>query len=160
VPGEDGENPQYGPIGVLTHPIPTQNAPGAQAESSVQLPPVVSTHSTEEQPLLHVVRHTPDPQLPQGANGPAALQSSGGVDVGVAVAVALGVGVSGGAQPEAVQASQQLVNCPTQAVPPRGATHLVASRLGRQLVLPAAVIRQHVTKPGLPQMERAAQRLT
>ena len=38
------------------------------------------------------------------------------------------------AQPPALHASQQLASWPTHAVPPRGATHLAASRLIEQLV--------------------------
>ncbi len=64
------------------------------------------------------------------------------------------------AQPPSVHASQQLGSSPTQKDPPFGALHLAALLLIEQLVLPLFVVRQQVTKPGLPQVERAAQRRT
>jgi hypothetical protein len=102
------------------------------------------------------MRHSPAPQLPQGWKGLPSSQVRGGVAVAVAVAVAVGVSVNGGAHPEAVQASQQLANCPTQAVPPGGAMHFATLLFVLHFVLPVLVVRQQVTKPGLPQIERAA----
>ena len=64
------------------------------------------------------------------------------------------------AQPPIPQASQQLVNTPTHAEPPLGATHFAGSRLIEHLVTPVLVVRQQVTKPGLPQVERDAHFLT
>jgi hypothetical protein len=58
--------------------------------------------------------------------------------------------------PELVQASQQLANAPTHAVPPLGGTHDAALFLIVHFVLPDAVVRQHVTNPGLPHVDRAA----
>ncbi len=81
------------------------------------------------------------------------------VSVGVLVMVGVAVSVYDGAQPPAPQASQQLVKTPVQTEPPDGARHLLASGLTPQLVLPLAVVRQHVTAPGRPQVEREAQRL-
>jgi hypothetical protein len=57
-------------------------------------------------------------------------------------------------------ASQQLVADPTQAVPPFGGVHRSAEALVLQRVLPFALVRQQVTKPGLPHVDRAAQRVT
>ncbi len=62
----------------------------------------------------------------------------------------------GGAQPDGPHASQQLGNCPTHAVPPFGAAQAVPLFLIAHVVHPAALVRQQVTKPCLPQMERAA----
>src|SRR4029079_13129464 len=83
------------------------------------------------------------------------------VIVGVCVMVGVGVlvGVYGGAQPVAPQASQQLVNTPVHTEPPDGALHLLAFGLTPHFVLPLQVVRQHVTAPGRPQVERVAQRL-
>jgi hypothetical protein len=64
------------------------------------------------------------------------------------------------AQPLGPHASQQLVKAPTQASPPAGATQSVTSRFTLQRVVPAALVRQQVTKPCFPQVERAAQRIT
>jgi hypothetical protein len=64
------------------------------------------------------------------------------------------------AQPDEVQASQQLGKLPTQAPPPRGATHFVGSLLIEHLVAPVLFVRQQVAKPGLPQVERDAHFLT
>jgi hypothetical protein len=58
--------------------------------------------------------------------------------------------------PEAVHASQQLANSPTHAVPPCGGTHDAALFFVVHFVFPVAVVRQHVTNPGFPQVERAA----
>ena len=56
-------------------------------------------------------------------------------------------------------ASQQLATAVAHALPPAGATHAAAERFGRQLVR-SPLVRQHETQPGLPQVERAAQRVT
>jgi hypothetical protein len=64
------------------------------------------------------------------------------------------------AQPLAVHASQQLENALTQALPPLGGVQWAASRFVRQRVRPLDVVRQQVTKPGLPQVDLAAQRTT
>jgi hypothetical protein len=53
------------------------------------------------------------------------------------------------AQPDAVQASQQLGSTPTQ---PPTARHRVASRLVLHFVTPFLVM-QHVTRPGRPQID-------
>jgi hypothetical protein len=65
--------------------------------------------------------------------------------------------VGGLAQPVAVHASQQLVNAlsPTHEVPPPGSVQCSSSRLVLHFVLPEALVRQQVTNPGLPQVERA-----
>jgi hypothetical protein len=64
------------------------------------------------------------------------------------------------AQPPAVHASQQVVSWPTHAEPPLGATHFAELVLIEHFVVPLLVVRQQVTKPGLPHVERAAHRLT
>jgi hypothetical protein len=53
-------------------------------------------------------------------------------------------------------ASQQLDVCPTVADPPCGAVQAAAFRLMLQRDLPCAFVRQQVTNPGLPQVDRAA----
>jgi hypothetical protein len=60
------------------------------------------------------------------------------------------------AQPDSVHASQQLASVPTHADPFFGGVHLVASFFVEHLVLPFTSVRQQVTNPGLPQVERAA----
>lgn len=80
--------------------------------------------------------------------------------VGVGDGLAVGDGVAGEAQPLAVQASQQLAQLPTHAAPPGGALQWLASRLIRHRVTPAEVLTQHDIAPGLPQIDRVAQRST
>ena len=65
-------------------------------------------------------------------------------------------GRGGGAHPVAVHASQQLGTSLAHAVPPRDGLQAVASDLTLHLVVPLALVRQHVTKPGLPHVERDA----
>ena len=88
----------------------------------------------------------------------------GAVVVGAVLVVVVGgaVVVVGGAvvvvvppQPPA-HASQQLDVVPTHACPPFGALHLSALDLVEHFSLPRALMRQHVTNPGFPQVERAA----
>src|SRR5262245_3388278 len=55
--------------------------------------------------------------------------------------------------PPMLQLSQQLGTVPTHIDPPIGAVHFAALRLTEHFVLPAAVVRQHVTKPGAPQVD-------
>jgi len=64
------------------------------------------------------------------------------------------------AHPPSKQASQQLGTTPTQALPPVGATQWAGLRFTLQTVSPVGLVRQHVTKPGLPHVDRAAQRMT
>ena len=59
-----------------------------------------------------------------------------------------------------MHASQQLAKVLTQAEPPFGGVHLSALDFVEHFVLPVAAVRQHVTNPGLPQVERAAHFLT
>jgi len=59
-----------------------------------------------------------------------------------------------------VHASQQLAKVLTHAEPPFGALHLSALDFVEHFVAPFAFVRQHVTNPGLPQVERAAHFLT
>jgi hypothetical protein len=58
------------------------------------------------------------------------------------------------AQPPPPHASQQLEYAPTQALPPVDAVQRDASRRTLQRVVPSAFVRQHVTAPGLPHVER------
>jgi hypothetical protein len=62
-------------------------------------------------------------------------------------------------QPPALQASQQLGNAPTHALAPDREAHF-ANGFGLQMVGPFDRVRQQVTNPGLPHVERAAHRLT
>ena len=57
-------------------------------------------------------------------------------------------------------ASQQLGTDPTHAVPPGGALQKAALLLVEQVVWPVRVVRQQVTKPGMPQVDCAAQDTT
>lgn len=66
---------------------------------------------------------------------------------------------SDGLQPLSPHASQQLAWAPVRAVPFLGALHFAASCLIEHFVRPFAFVRQHVTKPLLPQVDCAAQRL-
>jgi len=61
-----------------------------------------------------------------------------------------------------VQASQQLGWFPTQALPPAGGWSVQDEELLLVLhfVVPLELVRQQVTKPGFPQVERAAHFLT
>jgi len=82
---------------------------------------------------------------------------SGGSVVTVVVVLVVVVGV---AQPPATHASQQLGAFPTHACSPDGGRHLVASDFLVQRVSPRTFVRQQVTKPGRPHVERAAQATT
>ena len=64
------------------------------------------------------------------------------------------------AQPVAVHASQQLRKVPKHARPPLGALHLLALDFTVHFVVPFALVAQHVTLPGFPQVDLAAQRTT
>jgi hypothetical protein len=55
-----------------------------------------------------------------------------------------------------VHASQQLETLPTHAVPPGDGLQAVAADLMLHLVVPLALVRQHVTLPSLPHVERDA----
>ena len=64
------------------------------------------------------------------------------------------------AQLLALQVSQQLGVVPTQAEPPLGAVHSASLDFTEHFCTPFAVVRQQVTKLGLPQVDRLAQRTT
>jgi hypothetical protein len=49
--------------------------------------------------------------------------------------------------------SQQLGTSPTHIEPPFGGVHAVAFGLTAHVVLPLAVVREHVTKPARPQVD-------
>ena len=66
----------------------------------------------------------------------------------------------GSAQPPDTQASQQLGRLPTHALPCLGRLQSATLLLVLHLVAPFAVVRQQVTKPGFPQIDRAAQAFT
>ena len=68
--------------------------------------------------------------------------------------------VVGTTQPPFWQASQQLESAPAHALPPLGALQAAAFFLIEHLVTPLRLVRQQVTKPGRPHVERAAQRCT
>jgi hypothetical protein len=78
----------------------------------------------------------------------------------VVVAPGVVVVVVSPAQPPALQLSQQLGTAPTHAEPPLGAVHFAWLDLTEHFVLPVAVVRQHVTKPGAPQVDFLAHRTT
>jgi hypothetical protein len=79
------------------------------------------------------------------------------VVVGAAVVVVVGGVVVVVVPPQpASHALQQLDVVPTHACPPFGALHLSALDLVEHFSLPRALMRQHVTNPGFPQVERAA----
>jgi len=96
--------------------------------------------------------------------------AAGAVVVDVSVATVVVVVSSGGEvvvvlppvehEPPAPHASQQLDCDPTHAVPPGGAVQLCPSCLIEQVVLPLESVWQQVTKPGLPQVDAAAQSTT
>ena len=95
---------------------------------------------------------TPAPHVPQlPHSSPQALGSvvvvvdDGTVVLGIEVVVVVVVVV--GAHPPSVHASQQLVEDPAHAAPPR-AVHAVAPRLIAHFVRPWAPVRQQVTRPG------------
>jgi hypothetical protein len=70
------------------------------------------------------------------------------------VVVAPGVvGVVAPTQDPAPQLSQQLGTAPTHTEPPLGALHFASLDFTEHFVLPAAVVRQHVTKPDRPQVD-------
>ena len=52
------------------------------------------------------------------------------------------------------------MNAPAHALPPAGATQRSASLFVLHFVLPDSLVRQQVTNPGFPQVDRAAQRFT
>jgi hypothetical protein len=104
----------------------------------------------------------PGSHVPPQEGGPAPpTQGMRGkvVVVVLDVDVVVDVVVVGGVQPPAAQASQQLVKAPMHALPPAGAEQAAALRLSAQRVAPPRV-RQQVTNPGRPQVERAAHRRT
>ena len=80
----------------------------------------------------------------------------------VVVAAAVVVVVLTGAPhvPPGPHASQQLGTDPTHAVPPGGGSQADSLLLIEQLVLPLLLVRQQVTKPGLPQVDRDSQDIT
>jgi hypothetical protein len=60
----------------------------------------------------------------------------------------------------ALQLSQQLGTVPTHADPPWSAVHFAWLDFREHFVLPFVVVRQHVTKPGAPQVDFLAHRTT
>ena len=78
----------------------------------------------------------------------------------VDVLVVLDVEVVVGTQSPLPHASQQLGTVPAHAVPPFGARQRAASFFTLQRSRPAALVRQQVTAPGFPHVERVAHRFT
>jgi len=95
----------------------------------------------------------PLPHVPHGL--PSPVHDGAGV-----VVVVLLVVVVVAAQPDAVQASQQLGNGPTHLAPPPCCVQCEASFLSVHFVTPLVFVRQHVTNPGFPHVDLAAHRLT
>ena len=93
----------------------------------------------------------PDPTWTTCVAGPAIV-----VVVGPAAVVV----VTAPEHVPALQLSQQLGTVPTHAVPPLGATHFDSLGATEHLVWPVELVRQQVTKPGLPQVECAAHFVT
>src|SRR5882724_995186 len=79
------------------------------------------------------------------------------VGPGVVLVVVVVAGAGHVAPPHA---SQQLARSPTQAVPPLGGLHAAALLLMLHVWTPRAFVRQQVAKPGRPQVDCAAHRLT
>jgi hypothetical protein len=123
----------------------TRNAPPAEPPGHVAPPKSEPSHCSPGS-------RTP---LPHRDGGPV-------VDVVLVVVVLLVVEVVVGTTqpPDGSQASQQLESVPMQALPPRGGMHDAALDLTRHFLRPLAVTRQHVTVPGRPQVDFAAQRET
>ena len=82
------------------------------------------------------------------------------VVVGALVVVVVDSQVNEPSGEPAPHESQQLVAPPGQACPPFGALHLLALDLIEHFTLPRRSIRQHVTAPGFPQVDLAAQLTT
>jgi hypothetical protein len=80
-------------------------------------------------------------------------------DVGVVIVLEVLVVVVV-AHPLAAQASQHEEKELTQDVPAFGALHAEERLLTAHFVTPAAVVRQQVTAPALPQVDLAAHRMT
>ena len=82
-----------------------------------------------------------------------------GPDIVVVVVPGVVVGVVA-AQLPAAQLSQQLGMAPTHAKPPIGGLHFASLDFTEHFEIPAAVVRQHVTKPVAPQVDFLAHRTT
>ena len=103
------------------------------------------------------------PEVVVVATGPVVVVVATGavvVVVSVGTVVVVVVPPGGGHVPPGPHASQQLDWDPTHAVPPGGVSQFSASFLIEQVVLPSASVWQQVTKPGLPQVDAAAQPTT
>jgi hypothetical protein len=93
-------------------------------------------------------------------SGPTWTTCVVGPGVVVVVGPAAVVVVTAPEQVPALQLSQQLGTVPTHAVPPLGATHFDSLDATEHLVWPVELVRQQVTKPGLPQVDLRAQLTT
>jgi hypothetical protein len=82
-----------------------------------------------------------------------------GPDIVVVVTPGVVVGVVATQLP-AAQLSQQLGVASTHAEPPIGALHFASLGFTEHFETPAAVVRQHVTKPVAPQVDFLAHRTT
>src|SRR5262249_53864921 len=119
-------------------------------------------HDAHEETLEHPPppQHTALWQRSLQHRLPSVQKKSGdpsGRQPGIVVVVELDVVVT---QSPCEHASQQLGTRPTHAWPPRGAAHFAVPLLIAQEVRPALVVRQQVTKPGLPHVDLLAHRLT
>jgi len=138
------------------------------ALGSVQVPPhepkpPIARHGPGTQPHAPVTASATQMSL-SGSHIPAQVPPAWGPQSGgktVLVVEVDDVVVVVAQPPPASQASQQLGTTPMHALPPfGGATQRAAVRLSAQEVVPERRVRQHVTKPGLPQVDLEAQRLT
>src|SRR5438876_1039190 len=102
----------------------------------------------------------PAPVAPQQVHPIVVVVVDAVVVVVVTVVVVVVVVLPGGGHvPPGPHASQQLDADPTHAELPLGGRHL-PSRLILHFVSPSSLVRQQVTKPGRPQVDRSAHRST
>ena len=153
----DGHGPPHDPGPPLHTASGTQPQYGARSDtvsqcwSAGQLPP----HVPGAGPV-----HVPSGTQPQnGKKSDVGVQTSPLAQVPPhdGPPASHGAGVT---QPPCWHASQQLGKLPVQAEPPDGALQRSAERLIAQRVLLREFVRQHVTAPARPHVERAAQRST
>src|SRR5437667_12819564 len=126
-----------------------QVPPGQVLQSSLQFP----VHVGRKPPPAEL--HAAPPRFPSSHSSPgSSMPLPHSVVVVVEVVVVVLVVVV--AQPLGPQASQQLGFVPMVD----GGLQRLGSRLTLQWILPSESVRQQVTAPGLPQVERDAQRTT
>jgi len=126
---------------------------GSVGTSTGQLPP--QTPPAPPQPGAGAQPHCErrmTPTSPGGQEKPLQSNERHGWVVVVVVLVETGQPVG--------HASQQLETFARHAVPPLGARHTLTSRLMLHFVTPFAVVRQQVTAPSRPQVDRLAHACT